>query len=87
MGNAVLQKAPDPEEFLETHAFCKEKYMLLTRFLDAVKKIGRLHQWHIQAVIHGVGESHTVEALLQRAGEEKNRIKAALLSHIEAHGC
>ncbi len=61
--------------------------MLLPRFLQAVKKIGRLQEWHIQAVIQGIGESGTVEALLEKASQEKNVIKDALLSHIEAHRC
>lgn len=83
-GSTVSGKS---KESLPEIGFCKEKHQLLTRFVEAVKEIGRLQQHQMQTVIDGEPEFDRLETLLHEASQRKDAAKYALLVHIEQHHC
>lgn len=71
----------------ETGATCHEGHRLLTAFGEAVRELMSLHEQQFQAVMGGDPEATRFDLLIHEAGERKQNLKYAYLSHIQSHGC
>ncbi len=86
-GSTASEPAVAERTEIPVIGFCTEKHRLLTRFVDAVKEIGRLQQEQIRSVLGGEPDFDRFEELLHRASQRKDAVKYALLVHCESHQC
>src|SRR5437660_11616364 len=68
-------------------AQCPENERLLNAFAEAVSELLIFQEQHFIALVNGDPDAERYELLIHMAGEKRQAVKYAYLSHIEEHGC